>query len=601
MASSNMFIFDWGRGTNISTSLPAWAQDRTLFVGQYVSPAGYQTAFGSRPSGSGKLTNGFAKALCRAAMIVNGCDKDGFGENQKYSIAEVTLSLAYEGQAVGPGEVACVVYEKDTGKFWAEKGGAALDVNADGPMPFILAMWKHLMNDAMFEKRFLEFADPNADDDTKKSSACFLCDMLYERIKTDNIKLCDASQISALTATRRQGVKFRPDVYIGNITKFQVTNQGKGSKAKKSSSLMETKDFVGSFNFRKEPLTPEQEARVPKLDEKYIVTEELLLVCKHIKETSNKSRPIRNILYRGAPGVGKSESYVGIAAGCHLPLYTFAANALTEPFDLFGQFVPVDDEGNQVGEKIPVEKVLSGMPSAEEISMDPGFAYQQITGIPKKDATPTECMAAMFNLAQKSLDVNGGQQRFKFAPGQLIYALRDGGVWGFDEVTLPQNPGVVPALNPAMDSTQSITLPTGEVIHRHPDCIIVGTTNVDLEGCRNMNQAWQDRCQLIIELPEPTDDVLMARVKSMVDWDDNTDSAVVDLPRFISAYHQLQELARKHRMDDGTIGPRKLADWVMSTLITKDPVLSAKMTIIPGATTDPRGMAELEQKLSDLF
>lgn len=93
----------------------------------------------------------------------------------------------------------------------------------------------------------------------------------------------------------------------------------------------------------------------------------------------------------------------------------------------------------------------------------------------------------------------------------------------------------------------------------------------------------------------------MARVKSMVDWDDNADSAVVDLSRFISAYHQLQELARKRRMDDGTIGPRKLADWVMSTLITKDPVLSAKMTIIPGATTDPRGMAELEQKLSDLF
>ena len=56
-------------------------------------------------------------------------------------------------------------------------------------------------------------------------------------------------------------------------------------------------------------------------------------------------------------------------------------------------------------------------------------------------------------------------------------------------LTLPQNPGVVPALNPAMDSTQSITLPTGEVIHRHPDCIIVGTTNVDLEGCRNMNRA----------------------------------------------------------------------------------------------------------------
>ena len=54
-------------------------------------------------------------------------------------------------------------------------------------------------------------------------------------------------------------------------------------------------------------------------------------------------------------------------------------------------------------------------------------------------------------------------------------------------------------------------------------------------------------------------------------------------------------------MDDGTIGPRKLADWVMSTMITGDPLVSAKMTMIPGATTDPRSMAELEQKLADLF
>lgn len=594
-----MFIFDWSRGTNISSSLPAWAQDRSLFVGQYQSPGGLPTSFVSRVSGSGKLTNSFAKALCRAAMIMNGCDADGFGSNAAYSIAEMTLSVNFEGATVGPGEIASVVYEKATGKFYAEKGGSALDGVAE-PAPFILAMWGTLMEDSMFAAKFDEFTKATSDD-AKKSAACFLSDMVYEKVKTDIVKLCEATQVSTLTATRRQGPKFRPDNFVGNFTKFQTGNRAKSKTSVHKNRAMDTSQFVGSFAFRTEPLTAEQEARVPKLDEKYIVTDELLLVCKHIKETTKKTRPIRNILYRGAPGVGKSESYVGIAAGCHLPLYTFAANALTEPFDLFGQFVPVDDEGNQVGEKIPVEKVLSGMPSAEEISMDPGFAYQQITGMPKKDATPTECMAAMFNLAQKSLDVNDGQQRFKFAPGQLIYALRDGGVWGFDEVTLPQNPGVVPALNPAMDSTQSITLPTGEVVHRHPDCIIVGTTNVDLEGCRNMNQAWQDRCQLIIELPEPTDAVLMERIKSMTDWDDAVDSKNIDLNRFIAAYHQLQELARKRRMDDGTIGPRKLADWVMSTMITGDPLVSAKMTIIPGATTDSRSMAELEQKLADLF
>lgn len=590
------FIFDFGN-KNISANLPAWAQDGALYVGHFTTP--YKASYVTRPTGSGKLTVGFAKALCRAAMIFNGCDKDGFGRNDKYSIAEFTLSNEFEGNSVGLGEVAAVAFSIQNGAFFAERSGVSLTVSHYGPAPFILAMWPVFMEHTDFESAFLTFCStPN--DEEKKAIACYLCDMVYELVKNGKLLVGDASQIKTLTATRRSGPRLRPDVYSGNLERFSVdARQTRGKRGRKKTKT--TAQFIGAYAFRKEPLSPEQEARVPKLDAKYIVTSELEMVCEHIQKTTGKSRPIRNILYRGAPGVGKSESYVGIAAGCGLPLYTFAANAMTEPFDLFGQFIPVDEEGNQVGDKVPVEKILKGMPSAEEISMDPGFAYQQITGMPKKDATPTECMAAMFNLAQKSLDVNGGQQRFKFAPGQLIYALRDGGVWGLDEVTLPQNPGVIPALNPAMDNTQAITLPTGEVIHRHPDCIIVGTTNIDLEGCRTINQAWQDRCQLIIDLPEPTDDVLKARIQSMVDWDENEHGSQIDLDKFILAYHQLQELARKRRMEDGTIGPRKLADWVASTMITNDPILSANITIVPGATSDPKNMAELREKLTDLF
>ena len=54
-------------------------------------------------------------------------------------------------------------------------------------------------------------------------------------------------------------------------------------------------------------------------------------------------------------------------------------------------------------------------------------------------------------------------------------------------------------------------------------------------------------------------------------------------------------------MDDGSIGPRHLADWVLSTLITGDAVQSAGMTIISGATADPRSIAELEEKIADIF
>ena len=38
-----------------------------------------------------------------------------------------------------------------------------------------------------------------------------------------------------------------------------------------------------------------------------------------------------------------------------------------------------------------------------------------------------------------------------------------------------------------------------------------------------------------------------------------------------------------------------------STLVTGDPVASARITIIPGATADEQGIAELEEKLGDIF
>lgn len=50
-------------------------------------------------------------------------------------------------------------------------------------------------------------------------------------------------------------------------------------------------------------------------------------------------------------------------------------------------------------------------------------------------------------------------------------------------------PGVLVGLNSLLEQEGSITLPTGEVIDRHPDTVIVITTNIDYEGCRGMNRA----------------------------------------------------------------------------------------------------------------
>lgn len=601
MAQTNL-LFHW-TGTPYP-GFPAWI-NRDMFSGKYVSTNNTQTAVlrsNTTVGRSGKVTNGFLRALLRAKLISEGCDTDGFGSNAIKGIAEMTMNDTFTGTVIGPGEIACVAYDRATGVFNANKGGTMYAVAKETAAPLFLAMWNYLCEDTLFSTTFNSFCKAT-DVDTLCSNACLLADIVYEAIKSDTFMVCEASAVNNLTATKMGTPSLKPTLYTGNFQKFQVSKQaGKKTKTTSNGRAMDTSVFVDAYTFRTDVLDADTEQLVPKITDKYIVGDTLLLICKHIKESTSRTRPIRNILLRGEPGTGKTEMYVGIAAGCHLPLYSFAANAMTEPFDLFGQFVPVDENGNRTGAKVPVEEILKGMPSVTDISMDPVLSYQEITGLYKSDASSMDCMSAVFQLAQRNLDNNSsGQQKFKFIPGQLVYAMKNGGVWGFDEVTLPQNPGVVPALNPAMDNTQSITLPTGEIIKRHPSCIFVGTTNVDLEGCRRLNQAWTDRCQLIIDTTEPDDDELVARVKSMTDYDDIKDSALIDLYKFVRAYHEMKAVAKKRRLDDGMIGPRHLADWVLSTMITEDPLVSAKITIVPGATSDERGIAELYEKLSDIF
>ena len=124
-----------------------------------------------------------------------------------------------------------------------------------------------------------------------------------------------------------------------------------------------------------------------------------------------------------------------------------------------------------------------------------------------------------------------------------------------------------------------------------------GAVNTECPVCKNN----MSECTGTAPEPEPTEEVLKARVKSMVNWDETNDSKIVDLDRFISVYRSLQEIARKHRLEDGVIGPRKLADWVLSTLVTENPNQSAQITIIPGATSDARGIAEMKENMEDRF
>lgn len=114
----------------------------------------------------------------------------------------------------------------------------------------------------------------------------------------------------------------------------------------------------------------------------------------------------------------------------------------------------------------------------------------------------TEKIKALTKPAEKE---STSGQTYTYVETDFIKALKNGYVVEIQEPTVITQPGVLVGLNSLLEQTGSITLPTGEVIQRHPDTVVVVTTNITYEGCRGLNQSVVDRMSLVedIELPDP--------------------------------------------------------------------------------------------------
>ncbi len=73
------------------------------------------------------------------------------------------------------------------------------------------------------------------------------------------------------------------------------------------------------------------------------------------------------------------------------------------------------------------------------------------------------------------------------------------------EANIIKRASVLEALNPLLaggGKDNFIKLPTGEVITRHPDCVIAFTVNREYEGCNDLQEAVYSRINLIKQIGE---------------------------------------------------------------------------------------------------
>ena len=332
---------------------------------------------------------------------------------------------------------------------------------------------------------------------------------------------------------------------------------------------------------------------IPKIEDWYLIPQEVVTICKHAFQTTSSSQPMRNFMMRGPAGTGKTEGAKAVAAGLGLPYLYYTCSANTEIYDFLGQMLPETDGKPET---------FAEYPSFTDLQMDPPSAYKKLTGIYDEAVTEVEVfnklMEVMERDAKALAEDNSSGQRFRYVETPLIQAIRNGYLIEIQEPTVIANPGVLVGLNALLDRCASITLTTGEVIRRHPDTVVVITTNNSYAGCRDMNQSVISRMNLILDVETPDVDTLAERTMLVTGC---TDKAMVK--DMAVSVQEISERCRETMINDGSCGVRELISWVQSYMVCGNALEAAKYTILSSVSSDPENRADilsscLEQKFA---
>ena len=560
------------------------------------------------------LTCTVVKAVHALCDCMTGICEGAVGVIDHRMVAE------YKSSA-GPDAYHLVVYDSVTGNILAsgyDKNTEMVETyrlhqTANDGAAVLMAMMPALLSDQEFDDNFqiylAERKNGYLDLNKATEAMAIMCDNAYRRIKDESCpahikaEVQKSGNVLRVSQAQLDSCAYTPNTVIaGEFTIFAKT--GRVTVTAATTEISHT-DFEGKYQ-----LTPGrklsflEEQLVPKLAEWYIIPDQVVNICRHAQVTTGRPMQMRNFLMRGPAGTGKTQGAMAIAAGLHLPYMKYTCSASTEVFDFVGMVFPKTDSMSTGDEDLDkqremlmsmgginyanVAKLLK-LPNLEDMDFDPAGVFESLTGVSNEDATSRDCMAVVMDMVTEKIKQlskpaegeSSSGQSYTYVETDFIKALKYGYVIEIQEPTVITQPGVLVGLNSLLEQSGSITLPTGEIIQRHPDTVVVVTTNVTYEGCRGLNQSVVDRMSLVEDIELPTPEVMAQRAIAVTGASDE-----FQVSQMVQVVNDMADYMRKNGITDGTCGMRSLIDWIISSEITGDVHKSALSTIISKATSD---------------
>lgn len=467
----------------------------------------------------------------------------------------------------------CIMEKSDTVTFQAGiLSGTGMLSQFDGGHKgsvFISSLLPTIFTDheALNYKNLLETYDK---EDIEYSMAmCGLCNNIYYRIKDEKSTdpIAYSQEVKRISQADIDAVQIA-EVYCGDPQVFS-RDIVKVPESVKKSKPKETESLRNLYLLNKErKLTEEEEKRVPDLGEWYCVPEWAKKTASRIQKSRRFRNTISNILLYGPSGTGKTEGSQAIAEMLGLPYYSYGSSVDDDKIDLLGNLIPNTNKKSVVKETPDEICERLGIPTYDDAENDFEASFEKLFGkTPGKFDTAADCFK---EISKKILEESkkADDNDFVFVESELIQAIKTGGFCEIQEANIIKNSAVMEALNPLLANngdTSFVKLQTGEIIRRHPDCIIAFTVNRDYEGCNDLQEAVYSRINLIKQIPEPSVEEMIARTKSQTGF-----TSASWLKKMALTVYEIHNYCKDKDITSGVSGPRELIDWAQATMLESE-------------------------------
>lgn len=501
--------------------------------------------------------------------------------------------------------IECAVYNPANGSVMAciynpiEKKVTPYDADNDMSLVILalldLALHDKEARDAFDDIAFsMLYSKEKKDWKTISENMAIISDNIISRLKTKNIinNFESTSEISMIPLNSIHTKAYTVDSELyGRVRVF------KGEIVK---SIRESKpeDFNGKYKFT---ASQYDENMVAKISDSYFVPESIEEICNLIKASTEIEPSFRDVLLYGDSGSGKTAGSYAIAAGLGLPYVTYTCHPQTDNFDLIGQFVPTTENGDNMS--IQEWLVTNNMPTIADVYNNPKEAYKILTGkkrVTEHEVEPQNVISELFKKMFETVRTGRGKEKdFVFVPSEIIEALKNGYLCEIQEPTVILNEGVLVGLN-AILAGGYIRLSNGERVYRHPDSVIVFTTNSsDYAGYGKMSNSVLSRCSLVYKMDTPNIDEMVARAMKKTHYETAENKAMIT--KMATCIVDIAEKAKESGIRDGVTGFRELINWISAYRILGNVVKAAYPSVINKSTFDDAFKEEIEDVIINQF